>query len=131
MAYIPGEWWVLCDACQLKTHASKVSKRPTDGLLVHTDPAFGCWETRHPQEFVRSVKDNNVLPFIRPDREIEAEEVVNCDCHYVMQIPYLITENSIVNIYKGYTLAPAHIGEAIIEDGAEVIVHCEWIVEVA
>lgn len=67
--YIPGDWWVLCDACQRKVRSSKVSKRPTDGLLVHSDPAEGCWETRHPQEFVRSVPDNQPLPFTRPDND--------------------------------------------------------------
>jgi len=69
MSYIPGEWWVLCDACQRKTYASKVARRPTDGLLVHADPNEGCWESRHPQEFVRAVPDNGPLPFVRPNND--------------------------------------------------------------
>jgi hypothetical protein len=27
------------------------------------------FETRHPQEFVRAVKENNLLPFVRPDND--------------------------------------------------------------
>ncbi len=125
MAYIPGEWWVLCDACQRKTLASKVAKRPTDGLLVHSDPAEGCWETRHPQEFVRAVKDNNPLPFTRPDREIEATETVDCDCHYVVEVPYYIEAS--MTIYKGHTLAPA--GGVVIVTPAVVTLHCTWTIE--
>ena len=30
-----------------------------------------CWEPRHPQEFVRAINDNKVLPFVRPDSDDE------------------------------------------------------------
>lgn len=62
--YIPGEWWVICDQCGRKLRASKMAKR-WDGLMVHADPAEGCMETRHPQDFVRGVDDSNPLPFTR------------------------------------------------------------------
>jgi hypothetical protein len=72
MSYIPGDWWVICDQCGRRTRSSKVTKR-WDGLLVHKDPNQGCYETRHPQDFVRPVKDNYPLPFTRtepPDVEV-------------------------------------------------------------
>ena len=68
--YIPGDWWVLCDACQRKVRASQVTK-DWKGRIVHADPNEGCFETRHPQEFVRAVKDNHPLPFVRPDNDGE------------------------------------------------------------
>ena len=120
--YIPGDWWVLCDVCQRKMRASKATKR-WDGLIVHADPNEGCWETRHPQEFVRPVKDNFPLPFVRPDNEgVEATLAIDCSCHYLTIVPYLIEANLI--IYKGYTLAPA--SGVLIVSPAIVTVHCEW-----
>lgn len=66
--YIPGDWWLLCDQCQRKMRFSASTKR-WDGLIVHSDPNEGCFETRHPQEFVRSVPDQHPLPVVRPDND--------------------------------------------------------------
>ena len=68
MSYKPGDWWVVCDQCGRKAYASKMTKR-WDNLIVHADPAEGCFETRHPQEFVRGQKDQPKLPFTRPEPE--------------------------------------------------------------
>lgn len=64
--FVPGEWWVVCDQCGLKAHASKMVKR-WDGLIVHQEESFGCFETRHPQDFVRAVPDLQKVPFTRPE----------------------------------------------------------------
>ena len=64
----PGDWYVICDQCARKAWASEMTTR-WDGKIVHADPEEGCWETRHPQEFIRPVKDNYPLPFVRPDSE--------------------------------------------------------------
>ena len=37
--------------------------------MVHAAAHFGCFETRHPQDFVRPVKDNPPLPFTRTEPE--------------------------------------------------------------
>lgn len=66
--YKPGDHWLLCDQCQRKMRFSQSTKR-WDGLIVHRDPSEGCWETRHPQDFVRPVKDNFPLPVVRPDND--------------------------------------------------------------
>lgn len=66
--YKPGDWWLLCDQCQRKMRYSQSTKR-WDGLIVHADPNEGCFETRHPQEFVRAVRDNFPLPITRPDND--------------------------------------------------------------
>jgi hypothetical protein len=122
MNYRHGEWLAHCDVCQRRYYASELRKR-WDNLMVCKED----FETRHPQDFVRSTgPDPKPLPWTRPDSDgIEATLPVNCNCHYVMEIPYLIGAD--INIYKGHTLTP--FGEVIIEDGATVIVHCEWIIE--
>lgn len=125
MSYIPGEWWVLCDVCQRKARSSEVTKR-WDGLIVHADPEEGCFETRHPQEFIRPVRDNYPLPFVRPDNEgIDAVETIDCSCHYPIEVDYLIQISR--EIFKGHTLAPA--SGVIIVDPAVVTVHCQWVIE--
>lgn len=60
--YVPGEWNVICDQCGRKYKASKLQRR-WDGLMVCQDD----WETRHPQDFVRAVKDSPALPYTRPE----------------------------------------------------------------
>jgi hypothetical protein len=67
--YIRGDYWMLCDQCALKGRQSEMGQR-WDGKWVHKDSNKGCMETRHPQEFVRAVKDPAApLPVIRPDND--------------------------------------------------------------
>lgn len=62
MAYIAGDWWVICDVCGFKKLASQVQKR-WDGMIVCSED----WEPRHPQDFLRSVPENTSVPFVRPE----------------------------------------------------------------
>lgn len=56
-----GDNYAICDVCGLRYLSSELSKR-WDGLVVCEDD----WESRHPQEFVRAVKDNPIARgFIR------------------------------------------------------------------
>lgn len=87
--YKSGDWHVICDQCGLKTYASEVVKR-WDGRIVHIDPNYGCMETRHPQEFVRAVKDQQPLPFTRPepaDGEVEVSYISQVTDAEYAQIP--------------------------------------------
>lgn len=64
---IIGDWNVICDQCGVKRKASQVTKR-WDGLMVcKTEVRPGCFEHRHPQDFVRTVIDNQSVPFTRPE----------------------------------------------------------------
>lgn len=56
-----GDWNAICDVCGHKFKASQLQKR-WDGLMVCSED----WETRHPQEFIRPIKDMQKLPFTRP-----------------------------------------------------------------
>lgn len=61
-AYIPGDFWRICDRCGGKFRAS-MTYRTWDGLFVCRED----WETRHPQDFVRGRLDNQNVPNARPE----------------------------------------------------------------
>lgn len=126
MNYKHGDWYAICDQCGRRAFASQMTKR-WDNKMVHKDPSMGCFETRHPQDFVRAVgPDPKPLPWTRPDSDgIEPTLAINCDAHYFVDIPYLIEADQ--TIYKGYTLAPA--SGVLIQNGATVTVHCTWIID--
>lgn len=57
-----GDYNAICDSCGFKFKASELRKR-WDGFMV--DDA--CWEPRHPQDFLKAVKESSQnLPWSRP-----------------------------------------------------------------
>ena len=62
-----GKWNVICDRCGVKRKSDQV--QGTWDKLIVCKPTIkaGCWETRHPQDFVRAVVDNQTVPFSRPE----------------------------------------------------------------
>ena len=80
--YVSGDWNVVCDSCSVKIKASK-TKRRWDGFQVC--PA--CFETRHPQDFVRARQDKISVPFTRPILPIiftDTNYNLYCDLQYVV-----------------------------------------------
>ncbi len=70
--YVPGDYWVTDDRTGFSMRSSEMTEEWT-GYVVHKDE----WEPRHPQDFVRGVKDN-ISPSgaVRPedeDTEIEKD----------------------------------------------------------
>jgi len=63
MTYIPGDWKMICDRCGSTFLRSQMAEEWT-GLWVCTK---GCFQTRHPQDFVESVPDDPSVPVSRPD----------------------------------------------------------------
>lgn len=61
-SWISGDWIALCDQCGFKFKASQL-KRRWDGYMVCQED----WEMRHPQELIRPIPDQKVLPWTRPD----------------------------------------------------------------
>lgn len=57
-----GSWNAICDRCGRKFKAYQL-RRTWDGLMVCADD----WETRHPQELIRGVKDTQKLPWTKPE----------------------------------------------------------------
>jgi len=62
--YKPGDNKVICDTCGRAVKASSV-KKTWDGFYVCVEH----WEPRHPQDFVRSVKDDQTVKISRPNTE--------------------------------------------------------------
>jgi len=56
-----GKWLAICDVCGFEHYNTELKKR-WDGLMVCKDD----WEPRHPQDFVRSVKESTI-PWSRPE----------------------------------------------------------------
>ncbi len=61
MAYKPGNWLAICDRCGMEFLSGQL-KLTWDGLRVDA----ACWEPRHPQDFVRGVKEATI-PWARPE----------------------------------------------------------------
>lgn len=59
--YLSGEFNVTCDRCSKKIKAHK-AKHEWTGFIVCED----CFETRHPQDFVKAQTDKITVPFTRP-----------------------------------------------------------------
>ena len=53
-----GDWLYVCQRCGFTFYASEIELEWT-GLRV----CRRCWEPRHPQDFVRGVRDAQTVPF--------------------------------------------------------------------
>lgn len=64
----PGRWSAICDRCGFRFHSDKL-KKEWDGLMI----CHPCWETRHPQDFLKVPPERIVPPWTRtePDDVIE------------------------------------------------------------
>jgi len=58
----PGSYNAICDICGFKYKAEELRRR-WDGVMCCPED----WEIRHPQDFVRGVKDQRALPWTRPE----------------------------------------------------------------
>ena len=66
-----GSWNITCDRCSKKTKADEIKKEWTGFLVCPV-----CFETRHPQDFVRARQDKISVPFTRP-RPVGVFVIVN------------------------------------------------------
>ena len=60
--YNDGNWNAICDECGKKFKFSHLKKR-WDGLYVCEQD----WEPRHPQDFLKGIRDNMSVPVSRPE----------------------------------------------------------------
>lgn len=63
MSYRAGDHYKICDRCGSKVYASTTAKQ-WDGLIVCQ---IGCYEVRHPQDFVRGRADKQRVKDPRPE----------------------------------------------------------------
>lgn len=62
MAYIPGDWWMICERTGGKFLRSEMRQEWT-GAWVHKS----VWEPRHPQDLIKSVPDDTSVDPVRMD----------------------------------------------------------------
>lgn len=67
--YKAGSWAVICDICGFRFHGEELTKQWNNLMVCST-----CLEPRHPQDFLKGVKDNKPKPFYRPVGEEVFEE---------------------------------------------------------
>jgi hypothetical protein len=60
--YIPGDHWLVCDSCGLDYRRSVMRLRWDNMMVCPKD-----FEPRHPQEFVRGIKEKIAVDIARPD----------------------------------------------------------------
>lgn len=61
-----GDWNSVCSLCGHKFKASELSKHWQGFYRCKT-----CWEPRHPQDFVRGVKDDQSVPWSQPSNDTD------------------------------------------------------------
>lgn len=61
--YAHGQWNAICDRCGFKFKSSQLRKEWT-GYRV----CSGCFEPRHPQDYLKGRKDKQSPPWTRPDQ---------------------------------------------------------------
>lgn len=83
--FLPGSSDAQCDECGRIFKFADLRKR-WDGMWVDSQ----CWEPRHPQDFVRAVRDNPAVYVARP-----------------LKIIYLVNSD---NIPSEYTLGGEYLG---------------------
>lgn len=63
--YVHGAWNAICDSCGFQKKSFELRRR-WDGFMVCADT---CWETDHPQKYLRVEEEEVNLPFTRPEPE--------------------------------------------------------------
>mgnify|MGYP001570475607 CR=1 FL=1 len=58
MPFKLGENLVLCQRCGFKRYASQVTKNWTGLIVCKPEVKQGCFEHRHPQDFIRGAKED-------------------------------------------------------------------------
>ncbi len=59
--YVPGDFYRICDRTGFKVRANQ-TRQQWDQLIVRKE----SWEPRQPQDFVRGVADEQIVPMPRP-----------------------------------------------------------------
>lgn len=59
--YVFGDYYRICERTGFKVRARKTRKEWTNRIIRD-----GSWEPRHPQDFVRGVRDDQTVPEPRP-----------------------------------------------------------------
>jgi hypothetical protein len=73
-----GQWKVACDRCGFWYKSDQLRLEWNNLRTCCGHGTNNCWEVRHPQEFVKGVKDRQAPPWVRPappDIELQPGDV--------------------------------------------------------
>lgn len=77
--HIHGQWNAICDVCGVKRKSGELQER-WDGLMVcRPTVQTGCWEPRHPQDFIKPPRGEQPVPWTRPEATDTFIEVTVCN----------------------------------------------------
>lgn len=60
--YYSGKWKMICDVCGFEYYNDDMKERWDGAWVCRKD-----FETRHPQEFGRTINDKQSVPYSRPE----------------------------------------------------------------
>ena len=67
MPYVDGAWKACCQRCGGVYLNTQLSMEWTGLRVCRGGGTRGCWEPRHPQEFVRGKADEQAPPWTSPE----------------------------------------------------------------
>lgn len=93
-----GSWNAICDRCGFKYKSFQLRKEWT-GLMV----CKNCWEPRHPQDLIKIPKDDQSVPWSRPEQN---DVFVDVNYGKYLYLPgtngnYATTPDSVANSITG------------------------------
>lgn len=65
--YAHGQWNAICDRCGFKFKSNQLRMEWTGLRVCDGGGTNKCWEPRHPQDLVRARKDQQSVPWTRPE----------------------------------------------------------------
>lgn len=89
--WISGDWNAICDICGFQFKASELRENWKKQRVCKDD-----FETRHPQEFVRTRPETNTVPWSRPDDE---QGVITLS-YLIHNVPTFLTAVSDAQVYN-------------------------------
>lgn len=67
--YVKGSWNAICDRCGFEYKSHQLRHEWTGLMVCYGGGTTGCYEERHPQDFVRGRRDKQSVPWSRPEGE--------------------------------------------------------------
>ena len=100
--FAPGDWNAICDGCGAKLKASNLRK-DWQGFMK----CIRCWESRHPQDFVRARNgpEPAPLPFVRSPGTYTEVEV--CSTFSISSLPDAATADCWLADYVSPSFDPS------------------------
>lgn len=62
-----GQWNVACARCGFKFKARQLRLEYTGLRVCCGTGTNNCWDSRHPQDFVKGTKDRQAPPWVQPE----------------------------------------------------------------